>query len=48
MIILLILTFRNLVENEKKPHKYLKYSPEEVEELLDELFEGQQSGESKK
>ncbi|XP_047052613.1 exocyst complex component EXO70A1-like [Lolium rigidum] len=40
--------FGNLVENEKKPHKYLKYSPEEVEELLDELFEGQQSGESKK
>ncbi|KAM0869859.1 hypothetical protein ACQ4PT_040394 [Festuca glaucescens] len=37
--------FGNLVENEKKPHKYLKYSPEGVDQLLGEFFEGQQSGE---
>uniref|UniRef100_A0ACD5YCF0 Uncharacterized protein n=1 Tax=Avena sativa TaxID=4498 RepID=A0ACD5YCF0_AVESA len=39
--------FGNLVENEKKPRKYLKYSPEGVDQLLGELFEGQQSGEQK-
>ncbi|KAM0905287.1 hypothetical protein ACQ4PT_017468 [Festuca glaucescens] len=37
--------FGNLVENEKKPHKYLKYSLEGVDQLLGEFFEGQQSGE---
>jgi exocyst complex protein 7 len=47
MTILLALHCRNLVENEKKPHKYFKYSPEAVEQLLGEFFEGQQSGEQK-
>ncbi|XP_037437787.1 exocyst complex component EXO70A1-like [Triticum dicoccoides] len=40
--------FGNLVENEKKPRKYLKYQPDELDQLLGEFFEGQQSVEQKK
>ncbi|KAG8088996.1 hypothetical protein GUJ93_ZPchr0011g27771 [Zizania palustris] len=34
--------FGNLVENGKNPHKYVRYSPERVEQQLGEFFEGQQ------
>ncbi|KAL5204254.1 hypothetical protein ABZP36_009125 [Zizania latifolia] len=34
--------FGNLVENGRNPHKYVRYSPEMVEQLLGEFFEGQQ------
>ena len=40
--------FGNLVENEKKPRKYLKYQPDELDQLLGQFFEGQQSVEQKK
>uniref|UniRef100_A0A0D9XP93 Exocyst subunit Exo70 family protein n=1 Tax=Leersia perrieri TaxID=77586 RepID=A0A0D9XP93_9ORYZ len=40
--------FGNLVENGKNPHKYVRYSPEMVEQLLGEFFEGQQWGEQKR
>ncbi|XP_044949451.1 exocyst complex component EXO70A1-like isoform X2 [Hordeum vulgare subsp. vulgare] len=40
--------FGNLVEDEKKPRKYFKYQPDELDQLLGEFFEGQQSGEQKK
>ncbi|CAM0950081.1 unnamed protein product [Alopecurus aequalis] len=36
--------YGNLVENERKPQKYLKYSPDGVDQLLGEFFEGQQPG----
>jgi hypothetical protein len=31
---------RDLVHREKKPDKYMKRSPEEVERMLDDLFGG--------
>jgi hypothetical protein len=31
---------RDLVYREKKPDKYMKRSPEEVERMLDDLFGG--------
>jgi hypothetical protein len=31
---------RDLVHREKKPDKYMKRSPEEVEQMLDDLFGG--------
>ncbi|KAL6905596.1 hypothetical protein ACP4OV_003197 [Aristida adscensionis] len=42
-----ITRFGNLIERGKNPHKYIKQSPEELEKLLDEFFEGQLVGEQK-
>ncbi|PNT65404.1 hypothetical protein BRADI_4g41980v3 [Brachypodium distachyon] len=39
--------FGNLIEQVKNPRKYLKYSPEQLEQLLGEFFGGQQLGERK-
>ncbi|KAG8093632.1 hypothetical protein GUJ93_ZPchr0012g20853 [Zizania palustris] len=40
--------FGSLVEHGKNPHKYIRYSPENVDQLLSEFFEGQQFGEQKR
>ncbi|XP_078154947.1 exocyst complex component EXO70A1-like [Carex rostrata] len=40
--------FGPLVENGKNPQKYIKYSPEELDRLLGELFEGKQYVEPKR
>nr|CAB3490967.1 unnamed protein product [Digitaria exilis] len=39
---------RNLVENNKNPQKYVRYSPEAVDQLLGQFFEGQQWAEQKR
>jgi exocyst complex component 7 len=41
-LIFLSVLYRPLVENGKNPQKYIKYSPEELDRLLGELFEGKQ------
>jgi exocyst complex protein 7 len=38
----------NLVENNKNPQKYVRYSPEAVDQLLGQFFEGQQWAEQKR
>ncbi|TVU26790.1 hypothetical protein EJB05_29368 [Eragrostis curvula] len=40
--------FGNLVENGKNPQKYIRYSPEAVDQLLGQFFEGQQWAEQKR
>ncbi|KAL5205664.1 hypothetical protein ABZP36_033873 [Zizania latifolia] len=40
--------FGNLVEHGKNPNKYIRYSPEHVDQLLGEFFEGQQFSEQKR
>jgi len=40
--------FGNLVENNKNPQKYVRYSPEAVDQLLGQFFEGQQWAEQKR
>jgi hypothetical protein len=47
MTAVLLLTFRNLVQREKNPHKHIKHSPEALEQLLGQFFQGQQVGEQK-
>ncbi|RLN30398.1 hypothetical protein C2845_PM05G05020 [Panicum miliaceum] len=39
--------FGNLVQREKNPHKHIKHSPEALEQLLGQFFQGQQVGEQK-
>uniref|UniRef100_A0A0A9FHM2 Exocyst subunit Exo70 family protein n=1 Tax=Arundo donax TaxID=35708 RepID=A0A0A9FHM2_ARUDO len=39
--------FRHLIERGKNPQKYIRYSPEQVDQLLGKFFEGRQSGEQK-
>uniref|UniRef100_A0A0D9XX37 Exocyst subunit Exo70 family protein n=1 Tax=Leersia perrieri TaxID=77586 RepID=A0A0D9XX37_9ORYZ len=40
--------FGNLVEHGKNPHKYIRYTPEHLDQLLGEFFDGQQFGEQKR
>ncbi|AQK58046.1 hypothetical protein Zm00014a_042902 [Zea mays] len=40
--------FGNLVDNNKNPQKYVRYSPEAVDQLLGQFFEGQQWAEQKR
>ncbi|KAJ1274397.1 hypothetical protein BS78_05G058600 [Paspalum vaginatum] len=40
--------FGTLVENNKNPQKYVRYSPEAVDQLLGQFFEGQQWAEQKR
>lgn len=40
--------FRPLVENGKNPQKYIRYTPEELERLLGEFFEGKTWAEPKR
>ena len=44
----ILLTCSNLVENNKNPQKYVRYSPEAVDQLLGQFFEGQQWAEQKR
>ncbi|OEL16420.1 Exocyst complex component EXO70A1, partial [Dichanthelium oligosanthes] len=47
MTVLLFLTFRSLIQRGKNPHKYIKHSPEALDQLLSQFFKGQQVGEQK-
>ncbi|KAJ3671389.1 hypothetical protein LUZ60_007468 [Juncus effusus] len=40
--------FGQIVENQKNPGKYVRYSPEELDRLLGEFFEGKQYNEPKR
>ncbi|XP_052137964.1 exocyst complex component EXO70A1-like [Oryza glaberrima] len=40
--------FGNLVEHGKNPNKYIRYSPENIDQALGEFFDGQQFGEQKR
>ncbi|KAL6641854.1 hypothetical protein ACP70R_020035 [Stipagrostis hirtigluma subsp. patula] len=40
--------FGNLIERGKNPRKYIRHSPEELEQLLGEFFDGRQLGEQKR
>jgi hypothetical protein len=44
----ILLTCSNLVENGKNPQKYIQYSPEAVDQLLGQFFQGQQWAEQKR
>lgn len=35
-----VLTFRNLIQRGKNPHKYIKYTPDELDQLLGQFFLG--------
>lgn len=35
-----VVAYRGLVENEKNPHKYIKYTVEDLDCILGEFFEG--------
>ncbi|RRT82983.1 hypothetical protein GW17_00041444 [Ensete ventricosum] len=39
---------RPLVENGKNPLKYIRYTPEDLERMLSEFFEGKSMGEPKR
>lgn len=41
MTVALFLTFRNLIQRGRNPHKYIKYSPEELDQMLGQFFLGQ-------
>lgn len=45
---IIVITCSNLVENGKNPQKYVRYSPEAVDQLLGQFFEGQQWAEQKR
>uniref|UniRef100_A0A0E0BPA5 Exocyst subunit Exo70 family protein n=1 Tax=Oryza glumipatula TaxID=40148 RepID=A0A0E0BPA5_9ORYZ len=44
----LLPAYRNLVEHGKNPNKYIRYSPENIDQALGEFFDGQQFGEQKR
>lgn len=39
---------RPLVDNGKNPQKYVRYTPEDLERMLNEFFEGKTFGEQKR
>lgn len=48
VVALLVLSHRPMIESGKNPQKYIRFTPEDLERMLNEFFEGKTWSEPKR